>query len=481
MSDTRAAPIVTQYHLVCALFLRVLGVIYLIAFASIGVQIEGLAGADGIVPFADVLASLQAAPGYEKYFKLPVLFWFDASDTALIGAAVAGCVAALMIVMDRWTRPALVLAFALYLSLYHAGGTFMTFQWDGLLLEAGFLAIFLSPHSRLAVWLFYWLLFRLRFMSGLAKLTVQDPSWIGLTALDYYFETQPLPGPLAWYAHHLPEWLLRFGTGATLFVELVVPLMIFLPRRWRFTAAWLTILWQVLIILTSNHNWFNFLTIALCLFLFDDRAVARVLPQGVVTALTRPVHPPGLLHRLSLAGLAVFVVSVSALHFRELITLEPATGRYGQLLDYAETYRVVNKYHVFPTMRTERIELRIEGSRDGETWKPYVFRYKPDDPQRMPFWVIPHQPRLDWRIWFVPQNRLQLPWFHDFLHGLLFGKEPVEALLKTNPFPDEPPRYIRVLAERYRFTTPEERKAGEGWWKIEPLGPFKWMPWLERS
>lgn len=472
----------SRYALVCALFLRLLGATYLAAFASIGVQIRGLAGAEGIEPFADLLARLAATPGVETYLQLPTLFWLNASDAALIGAAVTGCAAALMILVDVWTRPALVLAWALYLSLYHAGGIFMTFQWDGLLLEAGFLAIFLTPGSRVAIWLFYWLLFRLRFMSGLAKLTVGDPSWRALTALDYYFQVQPLPGPLAWYAQQLPEWLLRFGTGATLFVELVVPLMIFLPRNWRFTAAWITILWQVLIMLTSNHNWFNLLTIFLCLFLFDDRAVASVLPRAWTARLLRAsAVRPGRVHRLVLGALALATLSISALHFRELITLQAVGGRLGEVLAYAETWRLVNKYHVFPTMKTERIELRIEGSRDGTTWKPYRFRYKPGAPGEAPRWNIPHQPRLDWRMWFVTQGPAQLPWFHRFLHGLLVGSPAVTGLLADDPFAGGAPRYLRVEAARYRFTAPDERAATGAWWHVEPLGAFAPLPWMERQ
>ena len=245
------------YQLVAALFLRLLGIIYLIAFASLAVQIEGLAGSQGILPFSQELAYVESQTGLARYFQLPTLFWLNAGDTALRAAALAGCAASILIILDRLAKPALIAAFVLYLSLYHAGQVFLTFQWDGLLLEAGFLAIFLNPRSRLVVLLFRWLLFRLRFMSGIAKLTMQDPSWSGLTALNHYFEVQPLPTPLAWYAHQLPSWLLKTGTAATLAVEILVPLMMFLPRSWRFAAAWITILWQLLIILTSNHNWFT--------------------------------------------------------------------------------------------------------------------------------------------------------------------------------------------------------------------------------
>lgn len=473
----------SQYELICALFLRLLGIFYLIAFASLVVQVDGLAGSQGIQPFATKLAQLTADfPGYEKYLRLPTLFWLNASDGILVGAAEAGCVVALLIILNVTPRLALIGAYILYLSLYSACLVFLNFQWDGLLLEAGFLAIFLTPKSKVAVFLFRWLLFRLRFMSGLSKLVSQDPTWLGLTSLNYYFEVQPLPSPLAWYAHHLPEWLLRLGTAGTLIVELIVPFMMFLPRRWRFLAAWLTILWQVLIILTSNHNWFNFLTIALCLFLFDDQTLQRVIPQRISTALIqRPTPDPTLLHRLTINVLASVVAIASLMHFKELITVQPISSDYGRLLDYAEAYRVVNKYHVFGSMKTERIELQIEGSQDGKNWKPYRFKYRPDDPHKAPTWVIPFQPRLDWQMWFVPLSPVHLPWFDEFLQRLLDNSPSVTALLKTNPFPDQPPRYLRVLAYRYKFTTAEQRARTGDWWTVEPLGPFTPLPWMERT
>ncbi len=475
----------SHYQLIAALFSRLLGVIYLIAFLSISTQIEGLAGSQGILPFADKLAWLNAEGDLTRWFRVPTLFWLNASDAALTGVAIAGILVSLLIIADHLTRPALVAAFVFYLSLYQAGALFMNFQWDGLLLEAGFLALFLTPRSRVVILLFRWLLFRLRFSSGLSKLTMHDPSWANLTALDYYFEVQPLPTPLAWYAHQLPEWLLRTGTLGTLAVELLVPFMMFLPRRWRFTAAWITILWQVLIILTSNHNWFNFLTIILCLFLFDDRALRNTLPARFLDALqpATPVRPVKflLLRPTATAALATVVLLASGAHFRELVTQQPASGIAGGLLDYTEAWRVVNKYHVFPNMTTQRIELELSGSRDGVHWKTYRFKYRPGDPKKRPSVVLPFQPRLDWEMWFVTLSPKYLPWFQRFLQTLLDGSTAVTALLADNPFAGDPPRYIRVQAWRYRFSSPERREQTGQWWQREALGPFTPVPMLEKS
>ena len=474
-----------SYQLVTALFLRLLGLVYLIAFASVGVQIEGLAGSQGILPFSQQLLYLEGEMGIERYFLVPNLFWLNASDGVLTGAAIAGCGISVLIILNRWSRLCLIAAFVLYLSLYNAGQLFLNFQWDGLLLEAGFLAIFLTPASRIVILLFRWLLFRLRFMSGISKLTMQDPSWSGLTALNSYFEVQPLPTPLAWYAHQLPEWLLKTATAATLVIEILVPFMMFLPRRWRFVAAWITILWQLLIMLTSNHSWFNILTIVLCLFLFDDKAVQHILPQRLQTWLGRqqpsPAAAGGRASQFMVAALATLILLTSSAHFWELATLQQSSGAAGTLVDYAEAYRVVNKYHVFPTMRSERIELELSGSQDGREWKPYRFKYKPGDPNERPAIVLPHQPRLDWEMWFVTQHPKYMHFFHGFLQALLDNSPAVTALLRHNPFPDQPPRYIRVEAWQYRFSEPEVRQKTGQWWQREALGPFTPLPWVERN
>ncbi len=472
-----------QYQLIAALFLRLMGLFYLIAFASLLVQVEALVGSQGIDPLAEKLARVAPEAGLAHYFRYPTLFWISASDAALSGAAVAGCILAVLIMLNRWQRLALLSAFLLYLSLYHACQVFLNFQWDGLLLEAGFLAIFLTPGSRLVVWLFRWLLFRLRFMSGLSKIVTQDEHWSGLTALHHYFEVQPLPSPLAWYFHHLPDALLRFGTAATLVIELLVPFMMFLSRPWRFTAAWLTILWQLLIILSSNHNWFNFLTIALCLFLFDDAAVKRVLPKRMVEPILagNPVPRATFSRKLGLGLLTGFILIASGGHLWEMVRMEPVSGLAGKLLDSAESWRVVSSYHVFGSMKSERIELEISGSVDGISWKPYVFKYKPGDVYQRPAFVIPHQPRLDWQMWFVTLHPRHMPWFADFLQALLMGSPRVISLMKEDPFSGEAPRYLRVEAYRYHFASTTLHAETGQWWTREFLGPFQPLPFLQRS
>lgn len=472
-----------KYHLIASLFLRLMGVFYLITFISIGTQIEALSGSQGILPFAKLLDSVALQSGIERFFQMPTIFWLNASDTALNSAAIAGSIAAVMIIINRLTRLALIVSYILYLSLYFAGQIFMNFQWDALLLEAGFLSIFLNPRSRTIIFLFRFLLFRLRFMSGISKFSLQDPSWSGLTALNFYFEVQPLPTPLAWYAHQLPVWLLQTGTLLTLVIELLVPFMMFLPRRWRFMAAWITIFWQILIILTSNHNWFNFLTIALCLFLFDDKALQRILPERLQTHLGKQdlfARDNGPAMRITTATIASIILFSSCVLLWELGFMKRSSGVIRNVVDYAEAFRIVSQYHVFPTMKTERIELELYGSIDGREWKPYTFRHKPGDIMQRPGVVIPHQPRLDWQMWFVTLHPMFIPWFDRFLKTLLDNSPTVTALLQHNPFPDRAPRYIRVEAFRYHFSGPQQRKKTGQWWYRESLGPFTPLPWIER-
>ena len=473
-----------DYELVSWLFLRVLGIIYLVAFASLMVQIKGLVGEQGIMPVGSLLEYVTSVTGSERYFVLPTIFWLAHNNLVLVAVTLYGCVVSLQILFNRWVQPALIIAFVLYLSLYNVCQPFLHFQWDGLLLETGFLAIFLGSRSSIIIWLFRVLLFKLRFMSGLSKLTSGDPQWSGLTALNTYFEVQPLPNPLAWYVHQLPEMVLRAGTAATLFIEILVPFMMFMPRRWRFVAAWLTILWQVLIIVTSNHNWINFLTIALCLFLFDDRALRRVVPISIEPAQMAVAVKDSVAIKLRtflLSAMALFILVTSIAQLWILSTRTAVFEPLATVIDYMESYRVVNKYHVFPTMTTERIELELSGSIDGERWKTYRFKYKPGDLDQRPQLVMPHQPRLDWQMWFVTLRPKHLPWFEEFLYALLDNSPHVKDLLANDPFPDEAPRYIRVDAHRYTFTTPEQREQTGNWWNKEALGPFLPLPGVMRS
>lgn len=459
-----------EYHIASWLFLRALGLIYFIAFLSLAVQVDGLVGPNGILPLVNLQDSLYQRHGIEAVLRSPSVFWFNASDLALVASAYVGCILAMALLFGYWQRTSLILLFILYLSQYHANQIFLNFQWDTLLLEAGFLAIFLvKGPSRLLIFLFHWLLFRLRFMSGTSKIALEDPSWADFSSLLYYFETQPLPHTGSWYFHQLPEWMLRAGTGVTFFAELIVPFFIFLPRPFRIFAAVVTIAMQLLIIASSNHNFVNLLTIALCLFLLDDRLLKKLSwLKPNFSGIGRFSHVVVLV-----AGIAIFVSSLSAFYQMMITRGKPLPEFIYQPSLWVRSYGLGHIYHIFPTMQVERQELEVQGSYDGVHWQSYQFKYKPGDISRRPPLNLPHQPRLDWMVWFVPpQHTRQMRWYEQFLQSLYEGSPQVLKLLAHNPFKHKPPNYLRVLAYRYQFTTPAEREKTGNWWKRELLGEF---------
>ena len=470
------------YELVSALFIKLLAVVYFIAFASLSGQIIALAGQDGILPLTELLEQAGNELGWKRYLAFPTLFWINAGDTALTAATWMGCAFSVLLFLNFKSRFSLVVLYLLYLSLFYAGQTFMNFQWDYLLIEAGFLAIFLSPDSRLVIFLYRWLLFRLRFLSGLSKIISNDPGWAGLSALVYYFETQPLPHIGGWYAHQLPEWILILATAATLLIELVVPFMMFMSRKYRFIAAWLTLALQLLIILTSNHNWFNILTIILCLFLFDDKAVRKVLPDSVASWLLEQKQvstTPAVLRFASYLFASIIMVT-SSIHIWEMASGKTIDGKAGDILSYIQRWSLANRYHVFPTVNQQRVELIIEGTIDGRTWFPYKFKYKPGELNKPLYVVIPHHPRLDWMMWFVPLHPDFIGWFENFLGRLLDNSPSVTAMLEHNPFEHAPPVAVRVQAFDYEFTNPDENALTGNWWRSRYLGPFEPAPGLYR-
>ena len=471
------------YELVAALFIKLLALVYFIAFASLSGQIVALVGQEGILPVSNLLEYATGHFGWKRYLAYPTLFWINAGDTALTAATWLGCAFSILLLLNVKTRFTLIVLYLLYLSLYHASQTFLNFQWDYLLLEAGFLAIFLTPNSRIIIFLYRWLLFRLRFMSGLSKIVSNDPGWSGLTALTYYFETQPLPHTGAWYAHQLPEWLLIPATAAVLVIELIVPFMMFMSRKYRFIAAWLTITLQLLIILTSNHNWFNILTIILCLFLFDDKAIRKVLPASLCSWLLQQKQLASIssLLRIPCYAFASVILLTSTIQLSEMASGSRISGNAGRVLDYIQRWSLANPYHVFPTVNRQRVELLIEGTSDGRTWLPYRFKYKPGELDKPLTVVIPHQPRLDWMVWFVPINEVFVGWFENFLAALLDNSPQVTGLLEHNPFPQTPPIAIRVQAFEYRFTNFEEREISGHWWTRRYLGPFEPLPGIYRQ
>jgi len=462
-------------------FLRALGLIYLIAFVSLWIQIDGLIGRNGVSPFGEFLPAAQQQLGSRAFSTLPTLCWFNSSDAFLHFLCGGGVFLSLLLIVGIAPIISVIGLFVFYLSLTIAGQTFLSFQWDILLLETGFLAIFLAPWglwpqrgreppvSRVALFLLKFLLFKLLLMSGVVKLTSGDDCWWNLTALDYHYWSQPLPTIFAWWADQHPEWFKHFSVAFCLIVEIIVPFFIWAPRRLRLLAAGLVIFLQIAIAITGNYCFFNLLTIALCLLLIDD-VVAAPLSRGARSSDAERTAIDRHGYKLSiLAPIAVLIVTLPLnlwLIFSAFKPRAPWPGALAFAYGYVEPFRIVNGYGLFRVMTKERREIVIEGSADGMDWLPYEFKWKPGDVKRAPGWCAPHQPRLDWQMWFAAlETPQQNPWFLRLLEELLRGSPPVIGLLERNPFPDKPPRYMRAMFYDYRFTTAEEHRQTGAWWK----------------
>ncbi len=554
-------------HVPRFLFLRLLALCHLAAFGSFAVQAHGLVGSEGIAPAADrVQRAVAAGLGV---LDLPGLHWISASDgmiTAVIGLGLGAATALLVGVAPRIM---LALLWLLYLTVFHMGGPFLSFQWDLLLIETSLLAIpyapgglrprfaTAAPPSAWSTWLLRLLLFKVIFSSGVVKLTSGDPTWASLTALTYHYWTQPLPHGVAWYAHQLPELWQRLSTAATLVIELVAPLLILAnPRRWRlgvFVGLTVGVAWlmgglldpvtnvalaavavllddrvlhrlapalvpepapgggarvgafvaivglMALISATGNYGFFQLLTVALCLPLLDDELFWWLTPATWITRWPRFSAPrpdrvgQGLavvwmvgfvglssLTMLTLVGGARLQAAIQAETKGDAPAVDAALAKgvalRGDVLTHTRAFASVNGYGLFARMTTQRLELDVQGSADGETWQSYRFGYKPNAPDEAPPLVGVHMPRLDWNLWFAAlQPRCpHRGWWVGFLRGLLSGSDAVRGLLAHDPFPDGPPTYIRVTRASYRFTDGDTRDRTGAIWQVQPLGV--WCP-----
>ncbi|QRK10175.1 lipase maturation factor family protein [Archangium violaceum] len=468
-----------HHRLVRQLFLRALGGLYLIAFTSLGSQVRGLYGSRGIQPMRDLLASPRLlALGRERFHLLPTLFWLDASDKTLVRGIRVGQVLSVAVMMGLAPQAALMGLWALYLSYVSAGREFLSFQWDALLLEMGGLGILTAPAglrpgpgryepSAAQVALLRALVFRLYLGSGVSKLKSGDRTWRELSACDYYYETAPLPTRGGWYAHHLPRKAQRFSTLSVLALETVGPFLAFAPRPLRLAGFWLFAGLQGAIITTGNYGFFNVQSLVLGLWLLDDASLRRLLPSPP-PAKPRPVwRTVGAW--LPAAPLLVLGASEILTRFERPRRLAP---RWLDWLEMkARPLRLVNPYGLFAVMTVRRPEIALEGSDDGETWREYTFRYKVSDPDRAPRQVAPHQPRLDWQMWFAALGSPPT-WLLALLLRLLEGSPDVLKLFAHNPFPEHPPRYIRAVLYDYRMTDLETHRRTGAWWTRERLGLY---------
>ncbi len=485
------------------LFLRLLAVVALIAFLSYWNQAEGLIGEKGILPFSNDLHNIDRHwerndMDFSKFWYRPTLLWLSQTDFALHVFFLVGTIAAILLCMGIASSFAALTIWAIYLSLMSVGGVFFTFQWDILLIETMFLAVFLSPigwidrlHSRqlpshLARWLVWLLLFKLIFESGVVKLTYfasnGENTWRNLTALDYHYWTQPIPAWTSWYIHHLPNCMDQISLWFMFAVELVLPFTIFLPRRVRMLGFAGQVLFQLLIIVSGNYGFFNLLTIVLCITLIDDQSLPSFLQQRIGKTHQREtaskvVWIPKLLVLIPFTVIVLYLgVFYLCQDFRgNRINSENSTpgsrNSVGSLIRKIQPLHTVNRYGLFRVMTTNRPEIIIEGSSDGINWKPYIFKFKPIDLLERPKFATPHMPRLDWQMWFaaldVERGRSfqnSPPWLSRFLQEIAKNNPTVISLLQENPFSNEPPRMIRIRLFHYSFTNPQTKKNTGAWW-----------------
>ena len=446
--------------------MRLLGAIFVVAFGSLAVQARVLWGARGLLPAC--LVPERAGPS---------LFHYWCSDTALVMTAWVGVLVALGIVLLVATRWCLVVCWALYLSYANVGQEFLSFQWDNLLLESAFFGVFVAsgrlrgsgapPPHPVGVFLMQWLLVRLMFESGAAKILSGDPTWRDLTAMASYYETAPLPTWVGWWMHQLPLWAHRTSSALTYVVEIVLPLCIWGPRLLRRAAFAGIVGFQVFVVLTANYGFFNYLSAALALWMLDDHDL------GVREHVVRPVSWPA---TLAFGPAALVLVAVSFVPFLPFLRVPPDVAAAARPIDrFLDRYRSINAYHLFASMTLVRREPIFEGTVDGTTWRPYELRYKPGRVDRPPPFVAPHQPRVDFQLWFLLLGH-GARYAETLIDRLLHDPDAVASLLAENPFPDAPPQAVRIAVYRYRFSDRATREATGAWWTRELEGTTRPVP-----
>lgn len=460
--------------------LKAISFIYIISFASLLSQAQGLWGADGILPIANYLQSLaNSFDGsiVKLYSLFPSVYWLNSSDAFITGSLVFALLSSTLALFSIFPILNFVISYVIYFSLVLVGGSFMSFQWDILLLETSFLVLiwnvlrcfFRNSNfiNSLMLLLVNFLVFKLMFMSGLVKISSGDPNWASFSALKYHYETQPLPNPVSFLMQQLPAWLQQLSTVLMFFIELILPFFIFFNMRLRRFAALLLIMLQLVILLTGNYGFFNLLAIILCLTLYDDSVHKFLAEKLHMRALRLSALSSALIIKISIfimVSIFIWINSVIILRsfpvarFRQLSLPSSLLDLHTNLI----RYKIASSYGLFAVMTTKRYEIIIQGcsencedqSPSSENWKTYEFHYKPGDINQLPVQVAPHQPRLDWQMWFAALSRYDSPrnrWFVSFMEKLLKGSKPVTRLLKADPFKGSAPKKIRALFYEYHF------------------------------
>ena len=474
------------YALTRLVFERALGVAYLIAFLNAVNQFRPLLGDRGLLPVRVFVRDVA-------FRESPSLFFFFPHDRAFAICAWAGVGLSCLVVsgaadaLGTWSVALTwALMWALYLSFVNVGQTFYAFGWESILLEAGFYAIFLggrySSPPVIVLWLERWLLFRVMFGAGLIKLR-GDQCWRDLTCLNYYYETQPMPNPVSWFFHWGPQWTKSGGVLFNHVAELIVPFGYFFPQPVAAIAGLITIAFQLTILVSGNLSWLNFLTMVLAISTLNDAVFDKL---GLGTAIT---HPPVLAYRVIVYVLAATVAYLSIQPIRNMISPHQVMNTvYNRL-------HLVGTYGAFGSITRPRYEVIVEGTGEAvllpsTKWREYEFKGKPGAMRRLPPQIAPYHLRLDWLMWFAAlSNYYRHPWFVHLLAKLLENDPALLGLMRSNPFPDAPPKFVRAELYEYHFTTPGERAETGQWWKRQfvehyfmpvSLSDPRFREWLEQ-
>jgi len=476
----------STYWLTRFVILRILGIVYAVAFLVAINQILPLIGSHGLTPVELYLKRVSAALGSDGagFARLPSLFWLWHSDAALLSLAWVGLILSMVVAAGFANAPLLGMLWILYMSFVHVGQEWYGYGWEIQLTETGFLAIFLCPLVDMRpfpkrpaplpiIILFRWLIFRIMVGAGLIKLR-GDEIWRHGTALYYHFETQPIPGPLSRWFHFLPRVALKIGVWFNWLAELIAPFFVFWPRLGRHIAGVIIVLLQVFLILSGNLSFLNWLTIIPALACFDDGFWARLLPRVLVrkaeyAAVTAEPSKP------MMTTAWIVTVLVGFLSFRPLANmLSP-----GQIMNTSfDPLDIVNTYGAFGTVGQERLNLIFEGTTDDDstdkaTWKPYIYKGQPVLLDKRPPQIAPYQLRLDWQMWFAAMSSSdEYPWTFNLAWKLLHNDRRALSLFASNPFPDKPPQFVRAVLYRYTFERPGNPQ--NLWWTRERL--YVWMP-----
>ena len=501
------------------LFLRAMGLIYFSAFYALLFQVKGLIGTDGLLPARAYLGEAHTM-GLLRYWAVPSLLWISDNNAMLMALMWIGLLASVLLVANLWPRGMLAVCFLCYLSFVAAAQDFSGYQSDGMLLEAGFISLFLAPSgfwpglgaATPAPWaaqlllLYEW--FRIYFESGAVKLLSGDPTWRNLTAMYEYYQNGPLPTWIGWYAQHLPHWFHIWTAAATLAMELALVWIAFLGRRGCIVCFWIVTVWQMGVILTANYTFLNYLVLVLAVLLLDDAYLRRYLPvprgsldspepidleqyasrdepRSLLNTELKPVvippagPAPGRPWTRPLRSISAAVTAVAMIWVAYATTVEMARMFWRDIplptapVAALDPFRIANQYGLFAVMTPHRYEIEFQGSNDGKTWTPYPFRYKPQDVHERPRIYAPYQPRFDWNLWFASLGT----WEQNAIVpsteiALLRGDKDVLGLFGGNPFPSAPPTYLKVVLWQYWFSTWDEKRDQGIWWNRKLLGSY---------